>query len=136
MKMFLFVVFLFTQIQSILFAQDIKGLKFSKAILIQLNSNDINDFIALDTMIVVEKSKVWNITSARAYMVKLYHIPYLADSYSLWLNDQIIYTYKSQFVSPIWLPESKYRLQLKTEIVKDAEYSFNSFISGLEYEVE
>lgn len=117
----------------LLFSQTdkIDGLKFSKAFFISIKSEQKKAFIGLDTNIVVEKGTVWNITSIKAFKINKASNPY-ENEITLYINDQIVYYYKSKFDCPIWLPEGKYHIKLTSEI-KDEPYTFIAYLSGLEY---
>jgi len=54
---------------------------------------------------------------------------------SLWINDQIIYYYKSTFDMPLWLPAGKYRIKLMS-VLKNKNLRFISYLSGIEYSIE
>jgi hypothetical protein len=112
----------------------IDGLKFSKAFFVSLKTYELRDYEACDTTIVIEKGKVWNITSSKSFMVNDDNNPY-ENEISLWINDQIIYYYKSQFDCPIWLPEGKYKIVLKSQL-RSKNLMFISYLSGIEYTIE
>ena len=48
---------------------NIKGLTFSNAFFISLTAENLRDYVAIDTTITIEKGKVWNVTSCKAFMV-------------------------------------------------------------------
>ena len=109
----------------------INGLEFSKAFFISMKSDNLRDYVAIDTTIIIEKGKVWNITSSKSFMVKDDYTPY-ENEINLWINGQIIDFYKSPFSCPIWLPEGKYRIRLMSYL-KSKNLHFISYISGIEY---
>jgi len=112
----------------------IDGLKFSKAFFISMSSGKLSDFIAIDTTIIIEKGKVWKITSSKSFMINDDFNPY-ENEVSFWINNQIINYYKSPFESSIWLPEGTYHLKLKSAL-KNKTFLFTSYISGIEYTIE
>jgi len=115
-------------------AAGINGLKFSKAFFISLTADNMRDFVAFDTTITIEKGEVWNVTSCKAFMVNDDYNPY-ENEVSLWINDQIIYYYKSTFDMPLWLPAGKYRIKLMS-VLKNKNLRFISYLSGIEYSIE
>jgi len=112
---------------------NIKGLAFSEAFFISLTTDQMRNYIAFDTTITIEKGKVWNITSCKSFMVNDDHNPY-ENEVSLWINDQIIYYYKSTFDMPLWLPAGKYRIRLMS-VLKNKNMRFISYLSGIEYTI-
>ena len=82
---------------------------------ISLKSEKMRDYKAIDTTIIIEKGKVWNITASKSFMVNDNFNPY-ENEISLWVNDQIIYYYKSQFDCPLWLPEGEYNIRLMSSL--------------------
>jgi len=113
---------------------NIKGLKFSKAFFVSIKSEQKKAFVGLDTTIVVERGRVWNVTSIKAFKINKASIPF-ENEITLYLNDQIVYYYKSKFECPLWLPEGTYQVKLTSE-VKDEWYTFVSYLSGIEYLIE
>jgi hypothetical protein len=114
--------------------QNINGLKFSKAFFISMSVDKLRDFVAIDTTIKVPKGRVWNVTAVKAFMVNDDWNPY-ENEISLWVNDQIIYYYKSQFDCPLWLPEGDYRIRLMSYL-KSKNLNFKAYLSGVEYSIE
>ena len=117
-------------------AQD--KLKYSKVFFITVSSGKSHDFIAKDTTIIVPVDKVWQITNAKVFMT--YDNRVIGDKTYLYLNEQIITYANNQFAQntdPIWLPSGKYRLTIRTEEKNQREgrFFYNSFISGVEYNV-
>ena len=113
---------------------NVNGLKFSKAIFLSLKSDRLKNYIAIDTTIIVEKGKVWKITSAKSFIVKSDFNPYENDN-SLNINDQVINYYKSPFECPIWLPEGKYNIQLMSKLRNDRN-KYIAYLSVIEYAIE
>ena len=130
---FLFIIFFSSSIFGQLPENNIKGLKFSKALFISLESNKMRESIAFDTTLVIKKNKVWNITSVKAFMVNKDHNPYENET-SLWINDQIIHYFKSPFNTPIWLGEGSYRIRMMSRL-GNKNLLFISYLSGVEYTI-
>jgi len=109
------------------------GLVFSKAFFISLSSNELKNFVAVDTTFIIESGKVWNVTSTKSFMLKENFTSY-ENEVNLWINDQIINFYKSPFDCPLWLPEGKYRIRL-TSFSENRNFRFIGYISGVEYSI-
>ena len=118
------------------FAQD--GLTFSKAFYLGITSDHVSDYIAKDTTITVANGKVWLITSAAAFKSLNYKV---TDIHTfLYLNEQVIsYTTAAtgRSTNSIWLPAGKYKISIRTEERNQpgGKFSYNGFISGIEYDV-
>jgi len=115
-------------------APNIKGLTFSKAFFISLTAENLRDYVAIDSTITIEKGKVWNVTSCKSFMVNNDYNPY-ENEVSVWINDQIIYYYKSKFDMPIWLPAGKYRIKLMS-VLRNKNLRFICYLSGVEYDID
>ena len=115
-----------------------EGLKYSKAVYVQISSEGSSNFIAKEENIIVPPGKVWEITTAKAYMT--YDNRIIGDRTYLYLDDQII-SYSNnahaQHSSPIWLPSGNYRLTIRTEDKnqKEGRFHYNAFITGVEYTI-
>ena len=115
-------------------APNIKGLTFSKAFFISLTAENLRDYVAIDTTIIIENGKVWNVTSCKSFMVNNDYNSY-ENEVSVWINDQIIYYYKSMFDMPIWLPAGEYRIKLMS-VLKNKNLRFICYLSGVEYNID
>lgn len=112
----------------------IDGLKFSKAFFHSFRTDKLRDYIAIDTTITIEKGKVWYVSDVKAFMVNRKFNPY-ENEISLWIDDQIIYYYKSKFTNSIWLPAGTYNLKLMS-VLGDKNLDFIFYLSGIEYSIE
>ncbi len=128
----LFLIFLLFPTGSIsLIAQD--NLKFSKALFIEMNSDKLKEFVAIDTTITVPEGKVWKITSTKTFMRNKDYVIYENEA-QLYINQQPIDYYKSPLGGEIWLPSGSYRFRIMSKLRSKNIY-FHSFISGIEYEI-
>ncbi|MFH0757257.1 MAG: hypothetical protein V2B15_08225 [Bacteroidota bacterium] len=109
-------------------------LVFSEAFFLELKSDKSRDFTAIDSTVQVDQGKVWMISAVKAYRISNDFYP-TDNAISVWINDQVIHHYRSEFVGPIWLPAGKYRIRLHTDD-KSENDNFRAYISGVQYMVE
>jgi uncharacterized protein YneR len=117
--------------------QAINGLRFDSSVFIEMNlskGQDVNDFTRVDKVITIKKGTTLCITSANAFYAPKRQEPE-EDLLSIWINNQIIYYFKSKFVGEIWLPEGEYRIRLVSRIKSKGVY-YMGYISGILYKIE
>ncbi|MHA2253247.1 MAG: hypothetical protein ACXAD7_22990 [Candidatus Kariarchaeaceae archaeon] len=134
-KSLLFLLFIFIAPNLKSQVGSINGLKFSKALMIEMTSVQSMNYIAVDTILSVKEGSVWMISDAKSFMINRNLIPY-DNLAALWLNEQVIHYYKSEFKGPIWLPEGDYRIRIITEKKDEINYVICGYISGIEYFIE
>ena len=117
----------------VLYSQSLSSnnLIFSNAIFMELSSEESKDFTAIDSIVHVGQGKVWMISAVKAYRISNDFNP-TDNAISVWINDQVIHHYRSEFVGPIWLPTGTYSFRLRTDDRSEKD-NFRVYISGVEY---